>query len=184
MRIVADIGANPFQGFIISYDVIIEAGLPSEIRIDGEADAFGTQGFELVDDRSQRIGFPCLCRDAPVVGRDAPCLLAAYEIYCLGRQAPRRLYGVDNNDAVQVIGHDNPFVQLGIGADLRGFSPFVGDNCADGGQMHFAIPNITKIWDAPVGDDGNEIITGAGIIPTRQAGGGYAVFTPEAVHRY
>jgi hypothetical protein len=50
--------------------------------------------------------------------------------------------------------------------------------------MHFTVYDIAKIWYPAEGDDGNEVITGAGVIPTRQAGGGYAVFTPEAVHRY
>ena len=50
--------------------------------------------------------------------------------------------------------------------------------------MHFPSRNFTKIWNAPVGNDGDEIIAGVGVIPTRKAGGGDAIFTLEALHSY
>ena len=50
----------------------------------------------------------------------------------------------DLDNAVDVVGHDDEFMQSDIGAHGFGFEPFVMGNFADGIQVHLAVGNAAE----------------------------------------
>jgi len=68
-----------------------------------------------------------------------------YRVLRIKRAHAMRPYGGDDfDDAVDVVGHDDEFMQLDIGAHGFGFEPFVMGNFADGIQVHLAVGNAAE----------------------------------------
>lgn len=68
-----------------------------------------------------------------------------------------RPYELD--DAVDVIGHDDKFMQYDMGADMFRFAPFFIRDDSQFIQLHFTINNFPKQRHPVMGANGNEIQT-------------------------
>lgn len=78
---------------------------------------------------------------------------------------------IDVDDGMDVVWHDDKFVQGDVGEVGGDFVPDVLDDLAPGVQVHLAVNDFTEQWVALVGDDGDEIGTGFGIIIGWEADG-------------
>ena len=65
-----------------------------------------------------------------------------YRVLRIKRAHAMRPYGGDDfDDAVDVVGHNDEFMQSDVGTHGCGFKPFVVDNLAHGVQCHLTIGN-------------------------------------------
>jgi hypothetical protein len=121
--------------------VVIKSGLPDKIEANF-VNAFGANGFELVDGRTQRIGFPFrfVVRIANFICRNAPMGRFYHRrFYHAGRFYHRRFYHagrfyggciftistiINHHNRVKMIRHHDPFIQFNIWANRFGFAPF------------------------------------------------------------
>jgi hypothetical protein len=170
--IIDDILPNTFQRFLVADNMIVEPALPGKIGITRRPYSFRADRFDLAHDRAHRSGHQPLphCRDAPP-GR----------LY-----RPGRLYGVrcvhDDDNTVQVVGHDHPFIQNHVGSHLRRSAPFLGHNLPGGGQDHFAIRHVAEKGDVIPGAHGHKIPAGCTVIPAGQPRRFNPVSIPEFGH--
>jgi hypothetical protein len=97
----------------------------------------------------------------------------------------QRLYdnGIgQDDDSMHMVRHDDPFVQRDARVVLRDFGPALGGDFAQGGQAHFAIADLPEGGGAVFDANGDEIMAGVAVIPTRQARRFDAVFVFEQGH--
>ena len=140
-------------------------------------DSFGRKGFYLADDGTNRTRgraiWDCLrTGDAP--GR------------CRG-DAPRRPYsivGSNNDNSVNMVGHDDIFAQFNRWTDDRGFYPFFSDDFPKWIQNHFTILDITKQMLSFVRDNGYKICSCLRIIIARYTDRTAMVTILKWKHRY
>lgn len=72
---------------------------------------------------------------------------------------------------MNVIGHDDECIQCNMRKMGGNVQPASFSNAADRIQLHFAIHDVTKQRHTFIGDDGDEIRTGLGVIVPLQADG-------------
>lgn len=75
-----------------------------------------------------------------------------------------------------MIGHDNECTQTDIGETLSQPLPFMAGNLTSAVQPHITILDLAEQAGAAVGDNGDEISAGLGIIVSLQADGTAMVF--------
>ncbi len=94
------------------------------------------------------------------IGTGAGTGTRPYEINGIGGQC---------NDTVDVVGHDDKGIDVNAGIMGRDFVPYGLHHSACVVQAHFAIQYLTKGVNTVLGDDGDEIQTGLGVIVSMQA---------------
>jgi hypothetical protein len=82
---------------------------------------------------------------------------------------------------MEMIGHDDEFVEGYIGTNGIVACPFLLGNLANRGQPHGIIDDLAEEWAFVLGADRDEIRAGGGIIPILQSVGLGAVSTMEEV---
>jgi len=75
-----------------------------------------------------------------------------------------------HDDTVDVIGHDDPFIQPDVRPNGLRPQPFFGHDFAKWGQAHIAVDNLTQTWFPAAGTEGHENNTRRPNNPSRAAG--------------
>ncbi len=89
-----------------------------------------------------------------------------------GRTAVRPYgWGLDFDQGVEMVGHDDPFMEFERGSNLFRSQPFLHNNFTPRGEMHFGIFDRSKQVLPLVGAGGDEIESGAAVIVARQPHG-------------
>lgn len=199
-----DVRPYRFHLFIGTDDAIVVPRLPRKISVPHRPDAFGANGFELIDDGTEAMRHPCplmtagcgmrrvmlivrLCR------RDAP-------VYCMCRDAPPgRLYDTyivddmyingrftrcERDNTVEVVRHDDPCIQRHIGTNARCFQPFIRNNRSRLRHANDPVPHTSKPWVTVPCTNRDEIGSESRIIPSAAACGGDTVFAGEFRNRF
>ncbi len=143
-RIIANVIFNAYKFLTISDNMVIKPWLPGKFNKTHFPNAFRAHGFELANNRSQRIRRQC--RDDPT-GRPY-------------RYFPRNYY-----NAMQMVWHNHEFIQSHIWSDFWCFLPFFRNNFSDFGQFHLAFFHMTKPTKSVFCTDGYKIFARACIIP-------------------
>ncbi|WP_338235917.1 hypothetical protein [Persicobacter diffluens] len=91
------------------------------------------------------------------------------------------LYGIgvllqDFDDAVDVIGHHDEFVEAGVRVVMRDFMPEHMCDGANGGEVHFFGLDVSEVVAHVLGADGDKIQRWPTVVPGRPSGRGDAVF--------
>ena len=114
-----DVQANPFQIFIVAYDVIVETTLPGELRVEF-LNAPCTCALKLVDDRPKAIFLPMilLCK---IVYVDSIVI-------------------VDGKNAMEMIGHHAILIEFNVFPEGRDSLPFLFHDLAQVVEVHTPFP--------------------------------------------
>ena len=105
---------------------------------------------------------------------DASCLGAAFS-GCGG------LF-VDDYNAVKMIRHYNPIIELNVFPDGRSFLPFFSHDVTQSIPVHLFTHNVSKKWLSLTSTERNEVPTCTGIIPPRIACGFDTIFFAVEAH--
>jgi len=147
LRIVLDVVPDGIKSPAIAYDVLIEIALPDDRGVCAAENvyAFGGHSLECADQATERFAFGDGCSRGG--SRTKPTIICASVVVFVG----------DDNDAVQVIGHDNPGVQTNIRVLIGQPIPRVGDDLPEFIQTHFAVDDFTEQRSAILSARGDEI---------------------------
>jgi hypothetical protein len=157
-RIIADVIADGVQSPVISHDTFVIIALPHGRNGRGtqNVDAFGRHRFKCADQLAQRFAY-----------RRGESRLAPTHAGGRGpRPAHIRGWRIYHNNAVHMIGHDNPFIQLNVRVLFPLPGPTLGHNLSPIVQSHMPMRQLAEYRQPAPCAQRHEIRAGLGIIVT------------------
>ena len=172
-----DICVNPVVCSLIPDDVFMIVPLPDPRGVQFTTNTFCYRGFVRTNDGTYGTRFhPVWWLGQRILsGRGMPRPYG-------WRRIRRQPIWMNNNDPVHVIGHHDVCAQFHVREMLRDQAPVLLGDLSHGGQLHFAMDDISKQAGALMRNHRDEIRTGLGVIVFLEPDGAAVMFRWVVFH--